>query len=187
MENMKRTFIAVRLKHCSELAELSEKIRELLKHDSVKWVDINNMHITLAFLGDTPGDKVSKVSEMIQRQCGGFGTLTFTIAGLGVFKSFREPRVIWAGIEKYDRLKAMALSVKTGLEELGIETEEREFKPHLTLGRIRHIKNRGLLKELTEEYRGRIFREVTIEEVIYFESLLHQHGPEYKPLSVISL
>jgi 2'-5' RNA ligase len=77
--------------------------------------------------------------------------------------------------------------VKKGLEEIGIKTEERSFNPHLTLGRIRMIKEKRVLEEMIIKYNSVPIQEVNITEVVFFESILSQTGPTYLPLSSVKL
>jgi 2'-5' RNA ligase len=184
---MKRTFIAVKIDRDEKLEKAVQSIRSQLNNESVKWVDLNQIHITLSFLGDTSEGSIRDVSEMLIAGLRDFGDVEFTIRGIGVFKSLADPRVIWAGISDSGRLVELSDLIKSGLNELGILTEERSFNPHITLGRIRSVKNQGSLKTLIENYDGVDFQKANISEVIYFESILQQTGPLYLPLKKIRL
>ena len=184
---MKRTFIAVKLKAGQQLYDAITGLKSSLGDERIKWVDTGNMHITLAFLGDTDEDTIESVSGMVRRKCGDFGEFTFNISGTGLFKNINDPRIIWAGIESSEKLVMLYNRIKQGLEEIGMKTEDRKFIPHLTLGRIKWLKNKDVLIRSVKEYSSKIFQEVTIEEVVYYESILHPTGPEYIPISVTTL
>jgi 2'-5' RNA ligase len=184
---MKRTFIAVKIEAGENLKKMIADIRKELQNDSIKWVDIGNMHITIAFLGDTTEESVEQVSKMLLKRCSGTGGFTFTLSSLGIFKNINDPRVIWTGIENSEKLISLNDIVKKGVEEIGIKTEERAFNPHLTLGRIRMIKEKKLLEDLLAKYKSTSFQEVHISEVIFFESILSQTGPAYKSIFSIRL
>jgi 2'-5' RNA ligase len=184
---MKRTFIAVRVDAGMHLAEVFNSLKEDLKDESVRWIDIHKMHITLAFLGDTSEDTIREVSEMLRKLCSNFRQFDFTIARLGVFKNLNDPRVIWAGIDNSENLAGLFKGIKSGLDDSGIKTEEREFKPHLTLGRIKWIGNKTSLEEVIKRYNDHKFQDVRVTEVIFYESILQQTGALYLPVKVFSL
>jgi 2'-5' RNA ligase len=184
---MKRTFIAVKIKPDEKLEEAVQDIRAQLKKESLKWVDLNQVHITLSFLGDTSEDSIRDVSGMLTSRCAGFGEVDFSIRGIGIFRSMTDPRVIWAGITESDSLTGLYDLIRGGLDELGIVTEERPFRPHLTLARVRSLKNQRSLKALIDLYDGVEFQKTRVSEVVYFESILQQTGPLYLPIKKIRL
>ena len=184
---MKRTFIAVKIEIGEKLKEIISILRRELKNDSVKWVDPDNMHITLAFLGDTGDETIKKVSSVVTKSCSGFGDFTFTISGLGIFKSLNDPRVIWAGIAGYDKFTSLHTIIKNGLEETDFKTEDRQFNPHLTLGRIKFLQSTRQLEELINRYSKTIFQQVSVSEIVFYESILQQSGHVYWPIEKFRL
>jgi 2'-5' RNA ligase len=184
---MRRTFIAVKIEPGEKLLEAISDIRNMLKNDLIKWVDTGSMHLTIAFLGDTGEDMVKKVSEMLHKSCRGTGQINFRLSGLGIFRNIHDPRVLWAGIEKSDKLLSLYDTIKQGLEAIGINTEERNFNPHLTVGRIKTIKNKKKLESILATYKSTEYQIVEADEVIFYESILSQAGPSYIPLSKVKL
>lgn len=184
---MKRTFIAVKIDRDEKLEKEVHSIKLRLKNEPVKWVDLNQIHITLAFLGDTSEGSIRDVSEMLLAGLRDFGYVELTIKGIGVFKSLTDPRVIWAGISESGRLIELSKLIKSGLNELGILTDEHSFNPHITLGRLRSVRNPITLRTLIDDYEGVEFQKAHISEVVYFESILQQTGPLYLPLKKIRL
>ncbi|TAL72345.1 MAG: RNA 2',3'-cyclic phosphodiesterase, partial [Bacteroidetes bacterium] len=81
---------------------------------------------------------------------------------------------------KLNRLNGL---IKRGLGEAGIKLEDRLFRPHLTLGRIKHLKPGNSLKDLIEKYSDADLQVVPVNEIILFESILLHDGPVYKPIS----
>ena len=122
------------------------------------------------------------ISNILKERCEGSGQFELMIKGSGVFKSINDPRIIWAGIEPSEKFKNLNGLIKSGLKTAGIILEESSFKPHLTLGRIKHLKEVHKLKELIEEYCEHEIQKVLVSEVIIFESILFQTGPVYKQL-----
>jgi 2'-5' RNA ligase len=184
---MKRTFIAVKVEAEDKLRKLISTLRADLKNDPIKWVNTDNLHITLAFLGNTGDETIEKVTSMLSKSCSGFGDFTLTISGLGIFKNLNDPRVLWAGIERSDKFSNLNAIIKSGLIKSGMEIESGQFKPHLTLGRIKLLKSRHQLEELILQYSKTIFQEVNIKEIVFYESKFQKSGHVYVPLEKFGL
>jgi 2'-5' RNA ligase len=187
MEYMKRIFIAVKIEPRKTLTAMIAELKAAFKDDRIKWAEPGNFHITLAFLGDTPEDKISEVAKMLERVCPGIAEFELSLKGAGVFKSINDPRILWTGIEPSEKLAILFESVRNGLMDAGITPEERKFNPHLTLGRIKSIKDTGRLTSLIDGYRNIEIQKQEVREVILYESLLFQSGPVYKPLNKVAL
>jgi 2'-5' RNA ligase len=145
------------------------------------------MHVTLGFIGNTEEQKVKQVIQMLKEQFTGFGIIEFSITGLSVFKSFKDPKIIFSGIENKAKLIVAHETTKKGLDKLDIKLEDRQFNPHLTIGRIKALENKKNLQELIQGYSGKEFQHVTITEVIYYESVVLPTGPIYKPITRVLL
>jgi 2'-5' RNA ligase len=184
---MKRTFIAVRVDPGRELAGVIDTLKQELKEEQIKWVDKTKMHLTLAFIGETSENTIRDISGMLKGICSAKDKFEFEVSGLGLFRNINDPRVVWAGINDQGNLRALFSTINAGLEQLGIQTEEKDFKPHLTLGRIKRLKDKDTLEKLLTLNKATIFQYVEVKEVIYYESVLQQTGPLYIPIKVFKL
>jgi 2'-5' RNA ligase len=184
---MKRAFIAVKVEPGGELLRMISSFKALLGAENIKWVDPANIHLTLAFLGDTEEKRIKSITSMLKERCTGFNEFDFILAGTGIFKNYWGPRVIWVGIRSSEKLIMLNNIITDGLRENGFEIEDRQFRPHLTLGRVKSVKDTENLKKVLEKYRDTEFQKVEVKEVILFESILMQTGPIYKPLGSYSL
>ena len=184
---MRRIFIAVKVDAGENLKSMISTFKSSLKGENIKWVKPENIHVTLAFLGDTEEDKIKIVCSLLQMNCTGFGESGFLLKGMGVYKNLREPRVIWAGIQLADNLGRLYNVITTGLKKEGFNVEERPFSPHLTIGRIKSLRPQTNLKILLEKYQDVEIQKVLLNEVILYESILKPTGPIYKPISIIKL
>src|SRR5512139_2154720 len=101
---MKRIFIAITIKEEPEFSETVSSVSTELGSEKIKWSSHGNNHLTLAFLGDTEEKRIKLLSGLLSKCCTGFGQFDFTLAGMGLFKSYRDPRIIWAGIPDPGRL-----------------------------------------------------------------------------------
>jgi 2'-5' RNA ligase len=184
---MKRIFIALKIIPDKKLSALISTLQAGLKNEKISWTNPDNIHITIAFLGDTEQDKITEISGMISERCRGLGCFDISLVGAGLFRSVNDPRVIWAGISESTKLRVLNSIIKAGLRDIGIKIEDRDFNPHLTLGRIKSINDKDNLKKVVDKSDGEELQVVSITEVILFESILQQTGPVYKPLARYSL
>jgi 2'-5' RNA ligase len=184
---MKRIFIGLKVEQGEQLRDMISAVKKELESDKIKWTYPDNIHITLAFLGDTEEDKISPLGTMLKDQCGGSGKFELILKGAGVFRSMSDPRILWTGIEPSERLLQLNAAIIQGLKNLDIKIEERPFNPHLTIGRIKHINDQQAFRVLIEKYQDNILQVVPVNQVTLYESILLQAGPLYKPLALIDL
>ena len=127
---MLRTFVALELP-----AEVKEAVAALQDRrlPGVRWVEPEGVHVTLKFLGPTPEDAVARIGEALARAAAGRGPLRLTTTGIGRF-----PRALWLGLGgDVEGLIALRDAVEREMSPLGWPTDDRPFRAHLTLGRLR--------------------------------------------------
>jgi 2'-5' RNA ligase len=184
---MKRIFIALKVEPGETLMRMFSSLKALLGNEKITWVDPGNIHLTIAFLGDTEDERIIAAGIMLKQKCTGFGEFGFNLSGAGVFRNFRDPRVIWIGIGNSEKLFQLNDLIITGLKDTGFKFEERQFNPHITLGRVKSIKDTEALKSAVDRYQNAFIQEVRVSEVILYESILKPTGPVYKPIGKFSL
>mgnify|MGYP006279379007 FL=1 len=179
---MKRTFIATKISPGEKLLKTYTKLRNELKNEKIKWVNSEQFHITLFFLGDTDEEMIPRIRTQLGNMADQFNSFNINLSGLGVFKNINKPRVLWTGIYQYDTMKKIKERIEEEIVALGFPAEEREFRPHLTIARLKWINDKEKLKDLIETYKKEDFQQVKINEIIYYESILKPSGPVYKPI-----
>jgi 2'-5' RNA ligase len=184
---MKRVFIALKVEAGENLLMMISSLKSGLRKDLIKWTNPDNIHITIAFLGDTEEEMIKSISSMLNEKCKGSGKFELIIKGAGVFRNINDPRIIWTGIEPSDRLVHLNEIIMNGLKGLSIKMEGRTFNPHLTIGRIKHLNDKKALKALTERFQNSEMQVIQVNEVILYESILLQSGPIYKPIAKFNL
>ena len=184
---MKRIFIALKVEAGETLLMMISSLKSGLSKDNIKWTSPGNIHITLAFLGDTEDNMIKRIISMLKEKCKGTGRFELILKGLGVFRNLSDPRIIWTGIEPSGELMHLNEVIISGLKVLGIKMEDRPFNPHLTIGRIKHINDRETLKTFIEKFENFKMQIIPVNEVILYESILLPSGPVYKPLAKFNL
>jgi 2'-5' RNA ligase len=133
-----RAFIAVNLsaqvRQCLE--DVAQQAKSRLPGKAVRWVAVNNIHLTIKFLGDVSIANLELLKQVLQVEVARYPEFDFEVAGLGAFPSNRRPRVLWVGVQAPPELSTLQRGVENELARLGYAAEERDFSPHLTLGRV---------------------------------------------------
>ena len=184
---MKRIFIAIKIEGGETLLTMISLLKSQLSSEKIGWTNPENIHVTLSFLGDTEENLIKDINSMLKKNCEGSGRFELVIKGTGVFRNVNDPRIIWIGIEPSEKLLSLSHVVMKGLTDLGIKIEDRPFKPHLTIGRIKRLNDKETLKALIEKYQNSAIQKSVIKEVILYESILLQTGPVYIPLAKFTL
>ena len=180
---MKRIFIALKIESGEILLQALSLMKSALKNEYINWTKPENIHITLAFLGDTEEKQIVAISNMLHEKCKGFGKFKLALKGTGVFRNYNDPRILWIGIELSDNLQELFYVIINGLKSVDIVNEDRPFNPHLTLGRIKKISDKQVLESVVEQYQYTHFQTVNVSEVILYESILLPPGPVYRPIA----
>jgi len=134
-----RTFIAVEIpSHVQKkIQQETEPLRKAIGSSLVRWVSIQNVHLTLKFLGDVSPASVDTLTQMLRVEADSCPEVDMQISGLGSFPSLRRPRVLFIGIQAPAELEALYRGIESACARLGYESEGRGFSPHLTIGRIK--------------------------------------------------
>ncbi len=181
-----RAFVALEVQG-SVADSLMEFERELEATGAdLKLVEKENLHLNLKFLGEIGDAQAAEVSSRL-------GTLSLkgaevAIRGAGAFPSPGRPRVVWAGVApEHEHLVApIAGRVVELLAGLG-EKDDRPFRAHITLGRVRTSRNARELAELLRQSAAREFGKLRLEEVKLKSSVLTPSGPVYRDLGAYRL
>jgi len=183
-----RVFVALEMPPA--VKEVAAEIqRELMKSKAaVAWVRPEGMHLTLKFLGEVIPQRLPEIETALDKAAEGSGSLQIAVDGIGVFPSARNPRVIWLGIDPQDdRLSRLQKRIDHGLEPLGFRAEEREFRPHLTLGRVRSSRGLNELMEAVALPHRILLGEYALDQFHLIQSELKPGGAVYTKLWSVAL
>ena len=177
-----RLFIALPLSDDIErfLSNIIDNLKQ--KRGQVKWVNSKNIHLTMKFLGETDKSIIEAISTTVKKVASKHSSVKCTIDKIGGFPNLRRPKVIWAGIEdNIDRLEAIVSDIENEMAGLGFEKENRKFKSHLTLGRVKDNRNLYELTKYLESYQLQP-KEILFDKIVLFKSTLTPDGPIYERL-----
>lgn len=184
-----RLFIAINFPNEIK-SSLNSFIKDLkVLSSDAKWVNSENLHLTVQFLGDVPEDKVTLAVEALKRSVEGVSPFYLTLGGVGVFPSKDRPRVFWAGVHGETAvLSELHRKVQKELGLLGFAPDQKRFSPHLTLARLRSPQGFPAVFEKAEKIaRGKEFGRTKITSVDLMLSELGPQGSRYSVLSGIQL
>jgi len=169
-----RAFIAINLP--LEIKKEIKKIIDELKRagGNVKWVEPENIHLTLHFLGWLEEEKIKEVKKILEENTKEIKSCLIEIKGLDYFPTRTSPRVIFLeGDDKNNNIRNLRAKIGEGLEAIGIEIDKRPFRLHFTLGRV---KEKGFRLPQTKISTNLSFEVRSIE---LMKSQLMRTGPVY--------
>jgi 2'-5' RNA ligase len=176
-----RTFIAVDFNNVeviNSILTLQEKITNV--EADVKFVEKENLHITLKFLGEVTPSVIANIQKALSEIK--FKPFNVVVKGIGAFPNYRNIRVVWVGIEEgVEELKSLQSRIDEELVVLGFK-REKDFIPHLTIGRVKSGRNRDKLISILNEFRDFTFGRQLIDTIHLKKSILTSRGPIYSNL-----
>lgn len=178
-----RAFVAIKLPDelVAKLKEVSGSLSASQQKD-ISWVRPGSIHLTLKFLGDIDTDEVDTVAEALSRASSGIKAFTIRAHGVGAFPNLKAPRVVWVGIEDNGNLQALQKNIDERLSECGFESDDRPFRPHLTLARVKSAAAGREVGKRIEGSKPNIDVDFRADYFVLFKSVLRPQGAEYTEL-----
>ncbi len=184
-----RAFIAIELPApiLVEIDRIEARLKPQMPPDTLRWVKADSIHLTLKFLGQVPSDQLSLITSALRAVAAAHAPFTLEVTGAGCFPNLHRPRVVWVGVEEGEhRLHALQRAVENAISPLGYPTEQREFTPHLTLGRlardVRQTDQKKIGEAVQAAHVGSLGR-WEVREVALIKSDLKPNGAEYTVLA----
>ena len=174
-----RLFFAVPLPE--EIKQQAQQISQQCDCPGLKisWEGPEQMHFTLKFLGDTPQDQLSQLAEVAQTVAQSHPPHQITVAGVGAFPNIHRPRIIWVGCRAgSQQLTALGTDLDQALAKAKLaEPEQRDFIPHLTLGRVRQGRNFAELTASLRELNDYVLGQTSVDHFVLMRSDLQPGRP----------
>ncbi|MGE0132943.1 MAG: RNA 2',3'-cyclic phosphodiesterase [Blastocatellales bacterium] len=178
-----RTFIAIEIPSeiKSALAALQTELRRA--GADVNWMKPESLHLTLNFLGEVDERLIKEIEKVCVDTASEFQPFTLKLSGTGVFPNSRQPRVLWAGLSgEVEKTVEIRKRLDEQLAPFGFERDEKEFRPHLTIGRVKSNRKTRELIALADlsELPALPFE---VSEIVVMRSELHPAGARYTCLA----
>lgn len=180
-----RAFIAIPLPNSvkTSIKQFITKSQSEGFYQDIKWVNPENLHITLKFLGDTKVKDFQLLFEEINKQLSPIKKTSLQISQIGVFPKPNRARVVWIGLSPSTALDAIYETIEMTAQNLGFEQDSKAFSPHITIGRLkRHTSKQPDLSEFVSKNKTKQFGAFSINEIHFIKSQLTPKGPIYNTL-----
>lgn len=175
---MKRLFIGIRIPGNDKLSVLLDVYKNRLKEYRIKWVETENLHLTLRFLGDTEETLIPDINGCLKKVK--HDPLNISLKSLGSFRNRAHPVILWIGISPEAGLRSLKKEVDHALHPLNLpQSGNSRFKGHLTVARIKTVNDPRILDELISEHRQDEYFRFSSSAFELIESRLTPSGPVY--------
>jgi 2'-5' RNA ligase len=180
-----RIFYAIELPEAlkSRIGEHFKRLRESFPQTRASWEKPEKIHVTLKFIGEVEISRVEELSRAAGRAAATVEPFELTISEPGAFPPHGQPRVLWLGVEDASgQLSKLQRSLEDEAARAGFQREQRPFKPHLTVARLRSPQG---ARELAAAHLEAGFESQTfnVSELVLMRSELGRGGSSYKAVS----
>lgn len=170
------------------VTELQKALRKRWGDPGIRWVSPDQLHYTLQFLGEIDDVLLPEVKEAASRALPGSMRFTLELSGIGGFPGHNAPRVIWVGATRGgNELGVLASRLGRELRYVGFELEERPFKPHLTLARVKGPSAEREAARLLETQQVGPVAVSAVDAFVLMQSTLSPRGSTYSVLGTFPL
>ncbi len=186
-----RTFLALPL--AENFQSKIESCTKALKPcaNGIKWVAPEQVHVTLHFFGETSPDELRTIQDQVASVTQHYSALKLGLEGIGFFPNPAKPRVIWIGVSgDVAQLAQMQREIEHNLKGSGFTVEDRGFKAHATIGRVKRQgpEIQKLVQKIENQKAAGLKTELRIfEQLVLFKSLLTPQGPHYEVVQTFHL
>ncbi len=181
-----RAFLAIDLKY-----NLKQKIynveNEFKKINAdIKYVEAENLHFTLKFLGDIDEKEIDKISEKVEEVLENFESFGINIKGCGAFPNENHIKTLWFAAQDNTILNKLHNDLDDALNEIGF-VKDNNFSSHITFGRMKSSKCKNKVKKEIEKYKVYEIGSMNVKNIKLIKSILKPEGPIYQDLKVYTL
>lgn len=175
---MKRVFIAIKIDLSHDLKLVWDELKQELENEKIRWVPDENLHLTLRFLGRVDSAQIEQIEVALDEFCYTQSGFSFQLERLGHFKKRGKPAVIFIDIAQSGELVDFVSKLENTLTEIGCD-QNLKFKPHLTLGRVKHVKDEQLFYNCLDRIERMPVQQIDVRQIVFYESILKPEGVEY--------
>lgn len=177
----KRCFLGINLPQNIkwQIEGLISDIKNLNLQNKINYTQTKNIHITLIFLDELDKSQLERAQAIFKESIEKFPTTEIITNHISAFPDIKNPLILYLGVQEYENkiLNSIYNQLTKDLKKMGLNIEQKNWTPHITLGRIKFGK-KIIVGDLN-------FPEINIEikKIDLMESQLTPDGPEYKILN----
>ncbi len=189
----RRLFFAINLpaEVKAQLADLQSRLKIGCRFVDAhpKWVETDNLHLTLLFMGSVDEERIADIARTADVIAGQMEPIELLASRLGLFPpDSKDPKVLSVDVRGIDKgLQRLHARLHNSMSDLGLDLENRPYRPHLTLARITSIKTASRLAPLAASHANKLSAKFPVTEFVLFESHLSQQGSTYHVLHTATL
>lgn len=183
-----RTFLAIEIEpYIKDRINKTQSIIDKSDSSSVKYVESENIHLTLKFFGEVDEDKLDEIIAIVNKSIKNYEAYNIKVVNVGAFPNVYRPRVIWTGIKDKDKTTIRLIEdLDKKFHKIGFK-KEKDYVPHITIGRVREVYDKDklsqTLKSLKKEYHGKM----EVKKICLKSSQLTPNGPIYENIKEFEL
>lgn len=168
-------------------AKMYKIVKEFKQIDArIKYVELENLHLTLKFFGDIDTEGIDLLSSKIESVVSNFDKFTIKIKGCGAFPNNNRIKVIWLGLDESAIVKQLHDELDKEFVKLGFD-KDKKFSTHLTIGRMKSAKGKNEVKSKIEEFSEVEIGEMSVDRIVLKKSTLTPQGPIYEDIKIFEL
>lgn len=179
----KRLFLAIRIPIDELIYTYLSEYQYQFSFSKMRWVEGNNLHLTLKFFGKTDLKSSQEIQELLENVLKTIPKFTISISKLSVFGSKNAPSVLWWGVLEEDFIKNFASILQNEFDNIGLYADRQNFVPHITLARIIKTNSGQFFQKQLTRYSSFEPIEITVDRIVLLESRLTNKNPEYIQVS----
>jgi 2'-5' RNA ligase len=178
-----RAFISVDLEPQPKLIEFWESLKGT--NAPLKLVNLDIIHMTLKFLGDTDEAKIDDIERIMSASIENIEPFEVEIKRTGAFPNLNYMKVVWVGLEGAELLISISKTLDQGLSKIGFKREKRGFRPHVTVARVKGPRNKDVLADVINNYKDVSFGVKRVDGIRLKKSVLSREGPTYSTIKEV--
>ncbi len=182
MNKTKRLFFATHIVSPLIHTHLLPHLKKALDGESISWTKPEQLHITLRFLGDTHENLIPDIERAFAKALDDTQPFDINLCKVKMFGSRYKPTVLWIGAEDNGQMKKLFFQIEQQLKKLGIHGDRQNFISHLTLCRIKRLKDLKNFQKTIEQYSEFQAETTIVDTFTLFESRLEKSGAVHIPL-----
>lgn len=181
-----RAFLAIEIEdYIKDNIDRTQKIIKETDSARINYVKSQNIHLTLKFFGDIDENKKDEICDVVNKIASQYNPYKLKLVNVGAFRNINNPRVIWVGIKDkttVDLIKELDVE----FEKIGFE-KERNYTPHITIGRVKNINDKQSLKDTLKSLQKEYYGKMKVSKIQLKSSTLTPSGPIYKTEKTFTL